>query len=158
MEIPSKFGHPLRPTPCNRTYWVVDGLLLAGAYPGNPVSDNHRYRIEALFDAGMRTFINLQEVNEKTSPVSRLFAMTICFARSLENATKRLRTCAFQYQTEEPLPLTGCDAFWMPSIYRLLRIVPFMFIVSAAWGERERASVVGYCVMGLLRTKMFWAC
>lgn len=64
MNIPSRFVHPVRPTPCNRTYWVVDRLLLAGAYPGRPDPAGHRQRIESLFNAGMRTFINLQEENE----------------------------------------------------------------------------------------------
>ncbi len=58
------FLHPEKPTPCNRTYWVVDDLFLAGAYPGRPDLADHRQRIESLFDAGMRTFINLQEENE----------------------------------------------------------------------------------------------
>jgi protein-tyrosine phosphatase len=65
VKIPAKFDNPVRPTPCSRTYWVVDGVMLAGAYPGNPDPVSHRQRIETLFDAGMRTFINLQEENEK---------------------------------------------------------------------------------------------
>ena len=64
MQSPSKFVHPVKPTPCSRTYWVVDDLLLAGAYPGRPDPADHRQRIRSLFDAGMRRFINLQEENE----------------------------------------------------------------------------------------------
>lgn len=43
---------------------MLDDLLLAGAYPGRPDPADHRQRIRSLFDAGMRTFINLQEENE----------------------------------------------------------------------------------------------
>ncbi|TWU37489.1 Dual specificity phosphatase, catalytic domain [Novipirellula aureliae] len=64
MHIPTKFVHPEKPTPCNRTYWVIDDVLLAGAYPGRPDPADHRQRIASLFNAGMRTFINLQEENE----------------------------------------------------------------------------------------------
>lgn len=39
-------------------------MLLAGAYPGRPEPAAHRQRIKSLFDAGMRTFIKLQEENE----------------------------------------------------------------------------------------------
>ncbi|TWT97146.1 protein-tyrosine phosphatase family protein [Neorhodopirellula pilleata] len=67
MPIPTKFLHPERPTPCHRTYWVIDDWLLAGAYPGRPEPADHRQRIQSLFDAGMRTFINLQEENEKNN-------------------------------------------------------------------------------------------
>lgn len=64
MSIPTTFVHPSKSTPCNRTYWVLDDLLLAGAYPGRPDPIDHRQQIKSLFDAGMRTFINLQEENE----------------------------------------------------------------------------------------------
>lgn len=67
MPIPTKFLPPERPTPCHRTYWVADDWLLAGAYPGRPEPADHRERIQSLFDAGMRTFINLQEENEKNN-------------------------------------------------------------------------------------------
>ena len=64
MNIPCEFIRPTKPTPCNRTYWVVDDMLLAGAYPGRPKPAEHRKRIRSLFDSGMRTFINLQEEDE----------------------------------------------------------------------------------------------
>ncbi len=64
LNIPSKFVPPVSPTPCTRTYWVLDNVFLAGAYPGHSDPMDHRQRIKSLFDAGMRTFINLQEENE----------------------------------------------------------------------------------------------
>ncbi len=64
MKIPSVFENPVNPTPCSRTYWVLDGALLAGAYPGRPDPAEHQQRLQSLFDAGMRTFINLQEEGE----------------------------------------------------------------------------------------------
>jgi hypothetical protein len=47
--------------PLERCYWVVENLLLAGAYPGHPNSHAHTKRISGLWEAGMRTFINLME-------------------------------------------------------------------------------------------------
>jgi ADP-ribosyl-[dinitrogen reductase] hydrolase len=55
------------PTPTTRTYWVVPERLLAGAYPGSPKPDENRARIESLWNAGVRTFINLMAENEKHS-------------------------------------------------------------------------------------------
>lgn len=70
------------PVPCDRSYWVVDGLLLAGAYPTEaPVrvavpSDGppYRYRwrspkvhprLDAILECGVRTFVNLIEATEQ---------------------------------------------------------------------------------------------
>jgi len=50
--------------PTIRSYWVVEGKFLAGAYPGSPDEREHRQRIEELWGAGLRTFINLVEEDE----------------------------------------------------------------------------------------------
>jgi ADP-ribosylglycohydrolase len=50
--------------PTIRSYWVVEGKFLAGAYPGSPDENKHRQRIEELWSAGIRTFINLVEEDE----------------------------------------------------------------------------------------------
>jgi ADP-ribosylglycohydrolase len=42
------------PTPCS--CWVVEGQLLAGAFPGSSDPTDHRQRIKTLVDAGLRTF------------------------------------------------------------------------------------------------------
>ena len=44
--------------PTIRSYWVIEGTFLAGAYPGSPDQTQHRQRIEELWKAGIRTFIN----------------------------------------------------------------------------------------------------
>ncbi len=73
MKLPSRFVAPAMPTPCNRTYWVIDGALLAGAFPGKPKPTEHQQRIASLYGAGMRTFINLQEEGE-TNKFGETFA------------------------------------------------------------------------------------
>jgi len=50
--------------PTSSSYWVVDGLFLAGAYPGAPEPDKHEQKIQALLDAGVRQIINLMEPDE----------------------------------------------------------------------------------------------
>ena len=50
--------------PTSSSYWVVPGLLLAGAYPGDPDPDEHQAKVQALLDAGIRTFVNLMEEHE----------------------------------------------------------------------------------------------
>ena len=50
------------PTPWS--YWVVEGLLLAGAYPGSPNADVCREQIQALLNAGIATIVNLMEESD----------------------------------------------------------------------------------------------
>ena len=65
------FSRPTGATPCERTYWVVNDRFLAGAYPGSPDQMRHRQRIQKLWDAGIRTFINLVEENETNNSGER---------------------------------------------------------------------------------------
>ena len=58
--------------PTSSSYWVVPGLLLAGAYPGSPDPEEHRAKIKALLDAGIRAFVNLMEETE-TNLAGQLF-------------------------------------------------------------------------------------
>lgn len=54
--------------PAMRSYWVIDALLLAGAYPESPKPEERGRRVEALWKAGIRTFLDLTEEDER-SPV-----------------------------------------------------------------------------------------
>lgn len=62
FEVP--FTLPKSRVPTDRCYWVVDDMLLAGAYPGRIKPSEHQQRLSALWGAGMRTFVNLMEENE----------------------------------------------------------------------------------------------
>ncbi len=59
-----RLAAPGAESPSSSSYWVVPGLLLAGAYPGDHDPDDHRAKIEALLAAGIRTFVNLMEEHE----------------------------------------------------------------------------------------------
>ena len=64
MLVSKPYKIPKIAVPLERCYWVVESLLLAGAYPGHPDSHAHTKRISGLWEAGMRTFINLVEEDE----------------------------------------------------------------------------------------------
>ena len=52
--------------PAARSYWVVPAWFLAGAYPSNPdVGPKRSERVAALWKAGIRTFVNLVEEDER---------------------------------------------------------------------------------------------
>jgi hypothetical protein len=59
-----KFQIPKTTPPLPRTYWVVEKVFLAGAYAGRPEPRAHEERLRGLFDAGVRTFVNLMEEDE----------------------------------------------------------------------------------------------
>jgi len=50
-----------KPVPYKRSYWVDDGLLLAGCYPGDINPDVADQKLSSLLDAGIRTTISLME-------------------------------------------------------------------------------------------------
>lgn len=50
--------------PFDRSYWVVEGRLMGGYFPGAPTQDETRRRMQRLLDAGIRCIINLMEENE----------------------------------------------------------------------------------------------
>lgn len=58
--------------PFPRTYWVLPGTLMAGLFPGDPLLENVRPRMQALFDCGVRHIVNLMEEDERDH-VGRLF-------------------------------------------------------------------------------------
>ena len=50
--------------PIPASYWVVDGVLLAGEYAGASTPARARPKLEALLDAGIRAFFDLTEDGE----------------------------------------------------------------------------------------------
>lgn len=52
--------------PAPRSYWVVPTWFLAGAYPSNPdVGPKRSERVALLWQAGIRTYVNLVEESER---------------------------------------------------------------------------------------------
>jgi protein-tyrosine phosphatase len=50
--------------PIRGSYWVTPGQLLAGEYPGSMLKDAARLKLQALLDAGVRSFLDLTETHE----------------------------------------------------------------------------------------------
>jgi len=64
-----------RPIP--DSYWIIDGLLLAGEYPGSPIAERARCKLEAFLDAGIRAFFDLTEQRE-LSPYDGMLSELAC--------------------------------------------------------------------------------
>ena len=54
----------MKKLPIIESYWVKEGQLLAGEYPGSFEAETTRRRMDAFLEAGITTFINLTEPNE----------------------------------------------------------------------------------------------
>lgn len=133
----------LNPTPASRTYWVSqDKKLLAGAYPGKPEHFRHVVRLEALYDAGMRTFINLQEEDE-TNQAGEPFVRYDEYLRRLavisHDAVHLLRF---------PIPDRG-----VPSVDRMSSILDAIDLSLTA-----RRGVYVHCFGGMGRTGTVICC
>ena|SRR6266545_6295211 len=55
-------------TPIPDSYWLVDGQLLAGGYPGAFDDTRAREKIEAILSAGIRSFIDLTDTVDPLKP------------------------------------------------------------------------------------------
>ena len=53
------------PLPFPHSYWVIPGKLMAGYYPGHVESEKAHLQLQALYDCGIRHFINLMEEDER---------------------------------------------------------------------------------------------
>ena len=73
MTIPAIERHLLdmpgdvQPRPHRNCYWLIPGVLLAGEHP-RAVAPDCTPRIDALLDAGIRSFIDLTEEGEGPAP------------------------------------------------------------------------------------------
>ena len=53
--------------PFGRSYWVIPGKFLAGAYPGSKDHEEALPKITALVECGIRFIVNLMEEGERNS-------------------------------------------------------------------------------------------
>ncbi len=64
-EVSNAMAGDTPPTPYERSYWVVPGKLLAGAYPGDIVQERAEAKLHAMIAAGIRCFVDLTTKNER---------------------------------------------------------------------------------------------
>ncbi len=72
-------SHPTRTGPIPDSYWLIDGMLLAGEYSGTHRESVTREKLTKFLDAGIRTFIDLTEATE---PLAKYDGLLRDFPRS----------------------------------------------------------------------------
>src|SRR5580704_16737556 len=76
------------PRPNENTYWVVPLKFLAGEYPGDEDPVNARKKIKQFLAAGVRHFIDLTELREKTrSPLGGLVPYDAILSKEARNSS-----------------------------------------------------------------------
>jgi hypothetical protein len=65
-------AEPRMHTPIPESYWLLEGRLLAGEYPGHFDDDSAREKLAAFLAAGIRSFIDLTERRDMLEPYDRL--------------------------------------------------------------------------------------
>jgi hypothetical protein len=60
------------PVPLDDSYWLIDGQLLAGEYPGHWDANVARDQLTRLLDAGIRSFVDLTETSDPLEPYEGL--------------------------------------------------------------------------------------
>ena len=55
-----------RRVPIPDSYWLIEGQLLAGEYPGTRIEADTREKLAKFLDAGIRVFVGLTEEHEKS--------------------------------------------------------------------------------------------
>lgn len=61
-----------RDPPIAGAYWLEEGAILAGEYPGAADEEAARERLARFLDAGIRTFVDLTEATEPLEPYAGL--------------------------------------------------------------------------------------
>jgi protein tyrosine/serine phosphatase len=62
----------IRKTPIPDSYWLVEGVLLAGEYPATSDEAGTRARLAKFLDAGIRTFIDLTQRRDGLTDYDRI--------------------------------------------------------------------------------------
>jgi protein-tyrosine phosphatase len=75
--------------PLPNSYWVVPGRFLAGEHPVEISEEDTTTRLTALLDAGIRTFVNLTQVQEKMQNYSQLLR-TMAAGRQVDVEIRRI--------------------------------------------------------------------
>lgn len=131
-----------RPFP--QSYWVREGLLCAGAYPGSPTSSVHADKCLGVVAAGVRRVISLMEDHEKNHDG---LEFTPYAPLMLQFAAERAATIEFM-----ALPIRDAHA---PTRGQMAAILAALANAEAAgiptfvhcWGGHGRTSTVVACYL-----------
>jgi ADP-ribosyl-[dinitrogen reductase] hydrolase len=123
-----------------RTWWIEQDAVLAGPYPGAPDKAAARAKIQALLDAGVRTFINLQEHGESGAGGSTFPDYMEVVPTSMAGEVRSLRFPVPDMGT--PYPAQIGDVLQAIATWRASGLV-----YVHCWGGHGRTGTIAGCHM-----------
>ena len=122
--------------PIPSSYWLNEGWLLAGEYPGSADDDDARTKLDRMLAAGIRSFIDLTETSDPLNPYEDLLA---------EVAASRGVDVRYQRLPIRDMSIPGTDR--MAEILSLIRkeIAARRPVYVHCWGGIGRTGTVAGC-------------
>jgi hypothetical protein len=135
---------PIEPmnVPFPRAWWIRRPVLLAGCYPGDLDASVARRKLQALLDAGIRTVISLQPIDE-TSADGKPFAAYEPLLKQLASADSMLSYCV-------RLPIPDCGVPSPTEMATILNVIDGSIdtghpVYVHCWGGHGRTGTVVGC-------------
>jgi protein tyrosine/serine phosphatase len=75
--------------PIDDSYWLIEGQLMAGEYPGALTEDEARVKLAGLLDLGIRSFIDLTETTDPLDPYEELL-QEIAWSKGIDVVYERM--------------------------------------------------------------------
>ena len=118
------------------SYWLIEGQLLAGEYPGHRQEEKAREKLKTLLDLGIRTFVDLTETADPLEPYEPLLR-EVAADLKLEVRYRRLPIRDMGVPTsEQMMEILDCVRSEMASGYA---------VYFHCWGGIGRTGTVACC-------------
>ena len=134
----------MMPTPFPQSFWMRDGILCAGSYPGDKIASVRDDKLRGLLDCGIQLVLTLMEASEKSWG-----------GRPFEPYESRLRDFAVERGMAIEcirLPIKDASAPTRPTMKRILDTIDASVekqipVYLHCWGGHGRTSTVAACYL-----------
>jgi Tyrosine phosphatase family len=132
----------VRSRPFDRSFWVSPERLLGGGYPGDSDPRQEQAKLQALFDAGIRAFVDLTHPTD-CDPHDRPLAPYTTALASIAGARGVVASYARCPMVDETAPTSEAMKTTLDIIDARLRARETVYV--HCWGGRGRTGTVAGC-------------
>ena len=130
--------------PFSRTWWIDEGRILGGRFPGTPDPDETEAMLASLVDGGFSLIVNLQEPDERGGKGKRFSDYAPLVAKLAAERSLRVETCRLSVP-DASVP----DVTFMRQILDRIdgALAEGRRVYVHCWGGHGRTATVGGCWM-----------